>query len=366
MSNKVDLHTIFQEMEEEKLSMESNDDLFTQVDVKRIQQLTKQKIQSEEKRKTTSIHYKIIKAAAIVGTVLCISGATVYAASNAEIRQSISSLFGISQTEILSIGESISGKDYKLTVHEIASDSHIGIVTVSVEALSEKAKHNFSSDNLIDKFGHIGSIGYSTGELEELREENVKYYSFKFSAHANNHYKDGLTFTFDGISKEIKIPITQTIPLNEMTINAAATDIFPATLTKMKYSELGFTLYGTIDTTKAYEENQNIVIELLDGSSINFYYEKSLPKENTTGSDIEENQQSTASIAIPYGETSSQNTAIAKEDGTISEFDEEWWSGGSYSNDGDGNVVYIHSFSKKMDWSKVKSITINETLIPMQ
>ena len=64
---------------------------------------------------------------------------------------------------------------------------------------------------------------------------------------------------------------------------------------------------------------------------------------------------------------SSSTSTSYEEHNTITEIDEEWYSGsGIGGNDGTGTITNIFQFSKKMDWTKVKSITINNTVIPMQ
>lgn len=361
--------------ENEEFSKEDLD-LLEQINIGRIKELTKQKIHNEEKHIHSAFHKNLLKTASIVIGILCISSASVYAASNTEIRQSISEMLGISQTEILTVGDSVKGKDYKLSVLEITSDSHIGWVTISVEAISEKAKETFHSDNLLRKFASIGSMGHSTRELEELREASVKYYSYSFTAFKDYHYEDGLTFQMDGIKNKIKIPIPQTIPLHEKAIYAPATDIHSVTYDNMEYSELGFVLYGTTENVDVSDQNQDIIIELLDGTIIDFYHEYqpvSIEKKDNTNFNTnininDDNANNITSQTDSNGYVSSSSSTSYEEHNTsVSEIDEEWYSGsGIGGNDGTGNITNIFQFSKKMDWTKVKSITINDTVIPMQ
>lgn len=365
-------------LENEEFSNEefSNEDidLLEQINISRIKELTKQKIHNEEKHIHPTLHKNLLKAASIVISILCISSASVYAASNTEIRQSISEMLGISQTEILTVGDSVNGKDYKLSVLEITSDSHIGWVTISVEAISDKAKETFHSDNLLRKFSSIGSMGHSARELEELREASVKYYSYSFTAYQDYHYKDGLTFQMDGIKNKIKIPIPQTIPLHEKVIYALATEIHSVTYDKMEYSELGFMLYGTTENVDVSDQNQDIIIELLDGTIIDFYHgyqPLSIEKQDNINTDTnidDDNANNITSQTDSNGYVSSSNSTSYEDHNTsVSEIDEEWYSGsGIGGNDGTGNITNIFQFSKKMDWTKVKSITINDTVIPMQ
>ncbi len=348
---------------EEKLLIES-------VDMERIHDMTLNRIQNEPKSKVLPFSRSFIKAAIILCTFIGIGTATVYASSNTAIKQVIGNVLGINQTEILTIGEAIENKNYRLTVHEYASDSHVGTVIISMEALSDKAKEIFKQNNniLLTKLERLGSIGYGMGFIEEMEEENVKYLKISFSASREVDYKDGLTFTMEGMKNKIKIPIIKTTELITKEIDVKESAKYPMNYSLMEYSELGFTLSGTVDIEKMNRneiniDNQSITIEFVNGESILFYdrYQESrtMPKvDNIKGS--VETQNSDGSVSV---------TANTKDDidyNIIDTVNDEWFSGSSTGGyNGDGMVTSIFIFSKKMDWSLVKSITINNTKIPM-
>ncbi len=359
MKHKVNLHQLFVKLDLEDVPLEGSYSPSHQIDTKRIHQLTMAKVQ-KDKKLISPFQRHLFKASLAACIIFCISGATVFAATNETVRQTISELLGISQTEILTVGKSIESKDYKLTVNEIVCDSYTGIVTISVEALSSNAKETFITDDIIKKLGHLGSVGYGLRELEELQTEYTRCFSFSFNIGNVRHKADRLTFSMEGISKEIKIPITQTLALTELDINVPTIEGYSVSYQKLCYSELGFTLLGKIENQEFNIENFSILLEFMDGSDSEFYQYYAEQDNLTSDGNANTTQSQTMSNGVET--TVSNPTKVSTKDNTIVEFDDEWFSGGGGSSDSD-KATFIFSFSKKMDWSTVKSITINGTTI---
>lgn len=359
MKHNVRLHSLFKKLNIEDIQVEDSSSLSDQVNMDRIRQLTMEKIQKEKKEVISPFKKQLFKAAIVACTVLFIGGGTVLAATNKTVRETISSLLGISQTEILTVGESIKSKDYKLTVHEIVCDSYTGMANISVEALSPKAKETFLKDNIIHKLDRLGSVGYGLRELEELQDKYSRYFSFSFKVSDKRHKDDGLTFSMEGISKKITIPITQTIELSELAIKVPEAKGYPVSYQKLSYSELGFTLLGTLENEEFDPENILVTIEFMDGSNSKFFH---YFKEQEEFQSYNEIPASESKISTKGSETSVTSATAPSERNIIDDFDDEWFSGKSGSYDSE-KVITTFSFSKKMDWNMVKSITINGTAI---
>lgn len=361
MKHNIRLHSLFKKLDIEDIQVEDSSSLSDQVNMERIHQLTMEKVRKEKKEVISPFKKQLYKAAIVACTILCIGGGTVFAATNKTVRETISSLLGISQTEILTVGESIKSKDYSLTVHEIVCDSYIGMANISVEALSPKAKETFFKDNIIQKLGRLGSVGYGLRELEELQDENSRYFSFSFMVSDKRHQDDGLTFSMEGISKKIKIPITQTIELSELAIKVPEAKGYSVSYQKLSYSELGFTLLGTLENEEFDPENILISIEFMDGHISEFYYFFKEQEEFQSYNEIPapESQISTKGL-----ETSVTNATTPSERNIIDDADDEWFSGNSGYYDTE-KVITTFSFTKKIDWNRVKSININGTTIYM-
>ncbi len=360
MKHNVNLHSLFKELDMEDIQVEDYSSLYDQVSMKRIRSLTLHKIQEDRKEK--SFHFKkaLYKTALTACLLLCIGGATVFAATNDTVHETINSLLGISQDKILTVGESIKSNDYRLTVQEIASDSFTGIATVSVEALSAKAEASFLNENIISKL-RLSPVGYGLRELDGLREGARRYYTFSFSVGNSRYMEEGLTFSMEGIRSKIKLPITQTVALTEKVINIPASDGYSVSYQKLFYSELGFTLAGRLENEDFNSENCRISIEFLDGSTCQFY-----SYQGAAGKIISNDTTPAKTGVLTDGsKTSSVSTNDTAPDTSTVDFDEEWFSGGSVSSIQSGKVTSIFSFSKRMDWNTVKSIEINKTTIPL-
>lgn len=358
MKHNIHLHQLFKKLDMEDISIEDSSSLSEQVNPEHISQLTMEKVR-KDKKLVFSFKKQLLKAAIAACILLCISGATTFAAANEAVREAIGSLLGISQTDILAVGKSIESKDYKLTVHEITCDSYTGLVTISVEALSPKAKETFSGENIIQKLGHLGSVGYGLREENELKTGYSRYFTFSFNAGNTKYIEDGLTFSMEGISGKIKIPISQTVKLTELAVKVPSVEGYSVSYQKLYYSELGFTLLGTLENEEFNIENSLILIDFKNGITSKFYHYYNKPEEITPANDLP-----SAETRISTSGTESTTTAATAPSAgnSVIDFDEEWFSGGGMSNH-EGRVTSIFSFSKKMDWSTVKSITVNGTTI---
>ncbi|MDF2540839.1 MAG: hypothetical protein K0S47_557 [Herbinix sp.] len=354
MKHEIYLHQLFNTLNPEDIPGEENSDLTNHINTDRILQLTLEKVQNEKKA-AFPIQRHLLRVAMAACIVLCISGATVFAATNETVRETLSDLLGISQTEILTVGKNIANKDYKLTVHEIACDSYAGIVTISVEALSSNAMKTFLDDNIIEKLGHLGSVGYGLRELDDLRTDDTRYFSYCFNVSNTRYLEDGLTFSMIGISKEIKIPITQTVKLTEIDIDVPSMNGYPASYQKLYYSELGFTLLGKSEN-EWVNKNCNINLEFKDGSTSHFYRYYDEQKNNIFNSEISSSESHAIKNGMETSITSSSDVTTYND--PIIDFDSEWFSGRGNSCT-TSSVTTIFSFSKKMEWSTVKSIVVN-------
>lgn len=367
MMKKENTYSKYYELPKDETLNEDEKRLIESVDMGRIHDMTLNRVYNDSKSKGITFKRNFIKAAIILCTFIGIGTATVYASSNGTVKQVIGNILGINQTEILTIGETIENKNYRLTVHEYTSDSHVGTVIISMEALSDKAKEMFKLNNnaLLDKLERIGSIGYGMGFIEEMGEENVKYLEINFHASREVDYNDGLTFTMEGMRNKIKIPIIKTTDLIVKEIDVRESIKYPVNYYQMEYSELGFTLLGTVDSDKMNKneieiDNHSITIEFLSGDNTLFYDSYQEHKKVPTNEDSVVTHDSNGSDSV---------VANTKEDidyNNITYFNDEWFSGAAIGGyNGDGRTTSIFSFSKKMDWSLVKSITINNTVIPI-
>ena len=322
MKINMNIQNIFKKLEDEDVVMGIDSDCEGSINVEKIKQETLRRVREEKKVYTPMYSKKFAKIAMVAVVILCLGSVTTYAVASEEVKSIISEMLGISKTEVLTIGESVQNKDYKLTVIDIASDTNTGWVTVSVEAISDDVKANFKNENIINKFEHIGEVGYGIRELEELETESIRYFSFEL--HDSNKQRDvkKLVFSLEGIRKSIKVEIPQTTMLEKVDISVAATKEHQVVFHRMEYSELGFTIYGTLPDITEDDVNMDITLEFLDGT-VSEFYQRTTSKET--------------------------------------EFDEEWFSGGGDYMDGEGNYVTTYTFSKKMDWNSVKAIRINGT-----
>ena len=163
------------------------------------------------------------------------------------------------------------------------------------------------------------------------------------------------------VSKEVKIPITQTVELAELSIDVPSTYGYLVSYQKLSYSELGFTLAGKLENKDFNCENSLIVIQFLNGSTSKFYHHY---KEHVDSrQDVTTNASKFQAITNGTETSVTNPTVVSSENNTIMDFDTEWFSGGSVGYRDTNVVTSIFSFSKKMDWSTVKSITVNGTTI---
>ena len=322
MKINLNIQNLFKKLKDDDVVMSKRSACEDSIDVKKIKQETLRRVQGEKRDYTPYYPKKLLKIAMVAVAILCIGGGTGYAAANEEVRTIISELLGISNTEVLTIGESVQNKDYKLTVIDIASDTNMGWITVSVEAVSESSKVNFANENFIAKFGRIGDVGYGLSELNDLETENIRYFSFEFQDSNKQQDESELVFSLEGIDKSIQVKISQTTKLEKVDNTVSVTKEGDFVLYDMEYSELGFTINGKLPQITEDGVRVEIILEFLDGTMSELY-----------------------------------QTTISN----WTEYDEKWLSGSSTSMDEEGNYVGNYTFSKKMDWSNVKIISINGT-----
>lgn len=236
MKIKVDLRQVFSDEEQKDISDEP------QISNERIKTLTMNKIQNKKYRNYSFTH-KYTKIASVVITLLLITSVSVFAFSNEEFPNFISQLIEINQTKVLVVGESVSNQDYLLKVHELVTDSYTGRVVVSVESISNKSKQEFSSH-----FMHFdcNGRGFAKSELEEYREESVKFYEISFSGAKDEQ----LQLAIQGMKKKIKVPLIPTVKFFDLVISENGANEYQYKINKLRLSEIGLTLEG-VDTKSA-------------------------------------------------------------------------------------------------------------------
>lgn len=365
------MRNIFKKMDADRVFM--SNDIEIQVDANRIKSLTMAKVKSNDKnhllKKITSI------AASFLITVTLI-GVTTYGWATPVLRNSIQEMLGLEGGEVLHVGESVSSRDYKMTVEDFVYDGIRGKATVSVAPLSNRAKEMFQQEELSTKFGHF-SIANSLGELEASPEEDKRYFSFSFSkpVHVEPLSKmDSLVFAFEGIRDMIKIPLEPTLMSEQRDIYAVAQGDYPITYHSMIYSKLGFTLIGEeIDEEK---DDSNITIDFIlkDGKTIHFINRINhsyIPYKPEIQNNLEEQEShketiimdgKKTTVQVVKNETTVDNTRIEG----IDFIDDEWFSGSGgsgYSADNRYMIETSFTFRKSFDWSHVEMIIINGTKV---
>ena len=331
------------------------------VDLNRVKKLTMNKIRQDENKKFLTLRSIGTKAACAVIMVVLITTGSVYAFSNEGVQSFISQLTGVQQAKILTVGEAITNRDYKLKVHEIVTDSYVGDVVISVEALSDKSKKDF--DNYRIDLKHIGS-GYGLGELEEYREKYIKYYKISFSGatHKYSHNDGKLQFSIRGMKQAIEVSLSPTIECLDMEIAEDNSNGYEYRFDKLHLSEIGLTLEGTDTRNLECEYWYNIELLFADGTK-----ELLAKKMNENGSkaripDTVENSPGEAKIYDDGLESVSQNTATASGNTmTDTSIDGDLNSGGSFyhSGDADNYVNICIGFSKNLPLDTIKQVIIN-------
>lgn len=292
-----------------------------EINLSRVTNLTMMKIQQEKKRKTFTFNNRFARiSCAIVAACIITTGGVTYAMNTDNVHEIISKLSGIPQSNVLMVGEAASNKDYKLTVHELVTDSHVGYVVISVEALREASKEHFDSYRIA--LDHIGS-GFSVGELEQYREPNTRLYQINFTgaSHAFSRNDGKLRFSIDGMKSPIEVPLSPTVAPIDMDIVEHNSSAYQYQFNKLHLSEIGLSLEG-VDTRSAEQDGQ-YKIELLfnDGT-------KALLQQQTNDS-------------VEHG---------------------DWSSGASeYHAGDDGDYIELSmAFSKILPLNTIKQVIIND------
>ncbi|WP_291647594.1 DUF4179 domain-containing protein [Clostridium sp.] len=362
---------IFDRMNEDKIFISNSD---FEIDINKIKKLTMNKVKKGDNR---FILKKIIGVAASLVIFITISSVTTYALAGPVARSYIGEILGFETGEVLLVGETISNKDYSMTVEDFIYDGVNGEVTLSVSANSNLAKESFITDKIYDKFGHFG-IGYGIGELEQYNEDNKRCFSISFTRPINkyNHLVtnlDNLVFTFDGMKDMIKIPLEETLSSFQKDISVAAQGYYPVEYNSIVYSKLGFTIIGNIEKENESYENMKIDFVLKNGDVINFVntYDRYITsiKSNTSN----ENQENYNETIIIDGKRTNVNVSkntleqsnLIEGVDFIREINDEWFagSGGSGHSPDTDMIENSFRFTKAFDWKMVERMIINGTEI---
>lgn len=362
---------IFDRMNEDKVSISNSD---FEIDINKIKELTMNKVKQGHNRFNFK---KVIGISAYFVIFITMSGVTTYAFAGAVTKSYIGEILGFEAGEVLLVGETISNRDYSMTVEDFIYDGVNGEVTLSVSANSNSAKESFETDKIYDKFGHF-SIGYAMGELEQYNEDNKRCFSISFSKPINkyNHLVtnlDNLVFAFDGMKDMIKIPLEQTLSSFQKDISVAAQGYYPIEYTSIVYSKLGFTLIGNIEKENESYENMKIDFVLKNGDVINFVnsYDKYItPIKSHTNSENQETYNETIIMDgkktnVNVSKNPSEQSNLIEGIDFIHEINDEWFAGSSGSgNSSDTDMIESSfRFAKTFDWGMIEKIIINGTEI---
>lgn len=357
------MKNIFNRMNEENIDMCVDDLKF---DSNKIKDLSMKKI---NQYRIKSILQKSLITAAALACFLVIGGSATYTLAGPEVRYYITELLGVETGEVVLVGETVSSKNYSMTVEDLIYDGVNGKVVLSVSSNSISAKESFATDRIYEKFGHF-SIGYSISELDKYKEDNKRFYAISFSKpinqydHLTSDFKD-LIFTFDGIKDMIKIPLEPTIDSAQKNLIIPSQGHYPVKYTSIVYSKIGFTLIGNqVNDNNSYE---NIAIDFVfkNGDIINFvnmYYPDTAKIKSEPES---ENQNSSNETVIIDGKKQkvnvSTNNTVSTDVDFISEFDDEWFAGSSgsgYSSTTNLREISF-TFQQSFDWESVDKMIIN-------
>lgn len=359
------MKNIFNKMDEADIDMGVDD---FKIDTNKIKELTMKKI---NQHRSKSIFRKSLSTAAALFCMIALGGSVTYTLAGPIVRSYITEFLGVETGEVLLVGETLSNKNYSMTVEDFIYDGVNGQVTISVSANSLSAKESFAFDKIYDKFGHF-SIGYGISELEKYKEDNKRFFAISFSKPLNQYdhlvsdFND-LIFTFDGINDIIKIPLEATIDSFRRDIFVPSQGHYPVEYTSIVYSKIGFTLIGNqINDNNSYE-NMSIDFVLKNGNIINFvnmYYPSTFNIESKSET---KNQESSNEVVIIDGKKQrvnvSTNNSVSTNVDNICQFDDEWFagSGGSgYSSTTDLREASF-SFQQSFAWEEVDKMIINGT-----
>ncbi len=267
MKINVNLENVFS-----KISQENNfndDMIMPEINLNAVRQRTMNKIQQDTDKKNIPFknHYTKIACATIV--VFLITSGSVFAFGNEKVKNLISQLIGIQEPQVLVVGESISNKNYTLKIHEIVTDSYVGDVIASIEAISDKSKETFNAYQL--NLNHIGS-SYSFRELEEQRGQFIKYYEIGFNGatyqNTDKHAKKNLQFSIGGMKKIIEVPLKPTVQLINLDNLGSNSNKYKFNIHKIHLSEIGLSLEGTDTRNVNYHYWYKAELLFTDGKKI--------------------------------------------------------------------------------------------------
>ena len=241
-----------------------------EINLDRVKRLTMSKIQREKKRHVFSFKSRFSKAAcAVVAAFVITTGSVAYAMKAEDIKIIISYITGIQQAKVLTVGKMISNKDYQLKVHEIVTDSSLGYIVISVEALSESSKESFESYRYSSYETQIVGRAIGITELHEYKEPYIRYYKIGLSGRSklNKYDNDGiLQFSLRGIDTPIEVSLSPTIDRIDMDITEDTTNGYQYQFKKLYLSELGLS-FEAIDTkTNVMEYDYKIELLFNDGT----------------------------------------------------------------------------------------------------
>lgn len=362
MKIKISLRDIFTESDETQNTNNVNNSSMPDIDVNRIKKLALSKIKQDKKRKILSFKSRYTKAACAIAASLLITTGSVYAFTEDGFQNLISQLTGVQQTKILMVGEAISNKNYKLKVHEIVTDSYVGNVVISIEALNDKSKEDFNNYSI--DLNHIGS-GFGLSELDEYREPYTKYYKISFfgATHKDSRNDGKLQFSVGGMKKSIEVSLSPTIERIDMDIAGDHSNSYQYKFNKLHLSEIGLTLEG-VDTKKMEGEN-GYNIELLFADGTKELLQKKMNEHDIENLTLGNVERSSSGVRSSDGDSISvsQNTAtVPGKPITDTSIDGDLFSGGSsyYSGDRDNFVNISISFSKALPLDTIKQVIIND------
>jgi hypothetical protein len=367
MKTSIDLRKIFEEPNETK-KLDANEGNVNKIDINKVKKLTINKIQQDKKKKILSFSSNCTKiACALIVATLITTGST-YAFSNEGFKNLIVKLIGIQQTKILMVGEAITNKDYELKVHEIITDSYVGHVIVSIEALRDKSKEDF--DNYHIDLKHIGS-GFGLGELDEYRETYTKYYEITFSgATYKDCYNDGkLQFSVEGMKRAIEVSLSPTVERIDMDITKDNSNDYKYKFNKFHLSEIGIALEGEDTRNSKCENWYNIELLFIDGTKKLL---KTKMNESVVETYIPNNPVNPLVEVKRYdngSETTSQNSKVVSGKSTRDTFingDLLRSSSVRLSGDRDNYVIICIMFSKDIPLDTIKQVIINDTAYATQ
>lgn len=333
--------------------MSFNETGIPEIDIERVKKLTIRKIQKDRKG------LKLIKAACAVIAAALVTTGSVYAFGNEGFQSLITQLTGVQQAKVLTVGEAVRNRDYKLKVHEIVTDSYVGDVVVSVEALREKSKETFESYRIDLK--HIGS-GYGLKELTQYREPYVKYYEISFSGAKNSYNKGRLEFSVEGMREKIEVPLAPTVKVIDMDIPEDSSNGYKYKFDKLHLSEIGLTLEGkdTRNMESEYWYNAELVFsdgtkELLRKKMHENDIEAEANISGNSSNDIKTHDDGSKSVSQNLEEVSGKTYMNTFIDGRLISGSSEYSAG-----DRDNYVNISMSFSQNLPLDTIRQVVIND------